>query len=66
MPARDVLGHDCASRREARKHATFIAQRVGTERPNFAKPGNCIEVRDERGERFFITPIKSTVRNSVD
>ena len=62
LPARDMQGHECASRREARKHATFIAHRIGTERPGFAKGGNAIEVRDEDGERFFTAPIKSTLR----
>jgi hypothetical protein len=48
LPARDMQGHECASRREARKHATFIAHRIGTERPGFAKGGNAIEVRAMR------------------
>ena len=64
LPARDMQGHECASRREARKHATFIAHRIGTERPGFAKGGNAIEVRDEDGERFFTAPIKSTLRGA--
>jgi hypothetical protein len=62
LPARDVLGHECSSRNEARRHACFIAHRVGTERPNFAKQGNGISVRDENGNEFFVAPIKSTVR----
>jgi hypothetical protein len=62
LPARDVLGHECSSRKEARRHACFIAHRVGTERPNFAKQGNGISVRDENGNEFFVAPIKSTVR----
>jgi hypothetical protein len=61
LPARDVLGHECSSRKEARRHACFIAHRVGTERPNFAKQGNGISVRDENGNEFFVAPIKSTV-----
>lgn len=64
LPARDMQGHECASRREAKKHATFIAYRIGTERPAFAKGGNAIEVRDEDGERFFTAPIKSTLRGT--
>src|SRR5579872_6916449 len=58
FPAKDVLGHLCSSRREAKEHARFIAQRIGTERPNFAKPGNFIEVRGERGDPFFAAPIR--------
>jgi Domain of unknown function (DUF6894) len=60
LPARDVLGHECSSRKEARRHACCIAHRVGTERPNFAKQGNGISVRDENGNEFFVAPIKST------
>ena len=28
VPARDFLGHDCSSRREARNHASLIAHRI--------------------------------------
>ena len=59
FPARDVVGHECSSRREARQHATFIAHRIA-ERARFAKPGNCIEVRDSKGACFFREPIRST------
>lgn len=62
FPAKDVQGHLCSSRREAREHATFIAQRIGTERPIFAKPGNFIEVRGEHGGAFFAAPIKPNHR----
>jgi hypothetical protein len=30
-PARDFLGHQCRSRKEAKDHAQFIAHRIGTE-----------------------------------
>jgi hypothetical protein len=63
LSARDVLGHMCSSRKEAKDHAAFVAHRIGTERPSFAKPGNRIEVRDERGARFFAAPIKSAHRD---
>ena len=68
LPARDVLGHECSSRKEARRHACFIAHR----RPNFAKQGNGISVRDKNGNEFFVAPIKSTfrvgrlIRNGMD
>lgn len=62
LPAKDVRGHLCSSRREAQEHAVFIAQRIGSERPEFVKPGNCIEVREERGEVFFTAPIKDVRR----
>ena len=62
VPAKDARGHLCSSRREAREHAVFIAQRIGAERPEFVKAGNCIEVREERGEVFFSAPINVTRR----
>jgi hypothetical protein len=61
--AHDFMGHECSSKKEAKKHASFIAHRIGTERPSFAKPGNFIAVRDERGAKTFAAPISSTVRH---
>jgi hypothetical protein len=58
LSAQDVLGHRCRSRKEAKEHAEFIAHRIGTERPTFAKPGNYISVRDESGNEIFEAPIK--------
>jgi len=54
---------ECSSKMEAKRHASFIAHRIGTEKPSFAKPGNCITVRDESGCAFFDVPITSTVRH---
>ena len=61
--AHDFVGHECSSKKEARNHASFIAHRIGTERPSFAKPGNCIAVRDESGAKIFTAPITLTVRD---
>jgi hypothetical protein len=61
LPARDFMGHECSSKREAKQHASFIAYRIGTEKPRFAKPCNRISVRDERGEAFFDVPITSAI-----
>jgi hypothetical protein len=58
----DFMGHECSSKKEAKSHAAFIAHRIGTERPSFAKQGNFIAVRDERGVKIFAAPITSTVR----
>jgi hypothetical protein len=65
LPARDVVGRECASRKEARRHACFIAHRVGTERPSFAKPGSGISVREESGTEFFLAPIKLTAQGRL-
>jgi hypothetical protein len=59
LRAHDVLGHQCRSRKEAKDHAQFIALRIGAERPDFAKPGNYISVRDESGIEIFEAPIRS-------
>jgi hypothetical protein len=53
----DRVGHQCASRREAREHARFIAHRVGAERPPIAQPGSYIRVRDEHGKEIYVAPI---------
>ena len=60
--AHDFMGHECSSKKEAKKHAAFIAHRIGTERPGFAKRGNYIAVRDEQGAKILAAPITSTVR----
>ena len=62
VPARDFLGHDCSSRREARKHASFIAHRIGTEHPHFVRRGNGVAVREEGGVSFYQAPIALTHR----
>ncbi|AJA62527.1 DUF6894 family protein [Bradyrhizobium japonicum] len=54
----DRVGHQCASRREAKEHAKFIAHRTGAEKPPFAQPGNYIRVRDENGAEIFEIPIQ--------
>jgi hypothetical protein len=50
-------------KKEAKSHAAFIAHRIGTQRPSFAKRGTFIAVRDERGAKIFAAPITSTVRH---
>jgi hypothetical protein len=62
--AHDFMGHECSSKKEAKTYAKFIAHRIGTERPNFARPGNFIAVRDERGAKIFAAPITSNFRHT--
>jgi hypothetical protein len=61
LSAHDFMGHDCSSKMEAKRHASFIAHRIGTERPSFARPGNYILVRDDRGTEIFKAPIKCSL-----
>jgi hypothetical protein len=52
-PARDFLGHECSSRRDARKHASFIVRRIGTKHPHFIQRGNGVA----GGASFYQAPI---------
>jgi hypothetical protein len=63
LPAHDVRGHQCSSRKEAKDHAQFIAHRIGTEKPAFAKRGNYILVpgRDRRENLRGAHPVEPSV-----
>ena len=61
FPARDLLGHDCADDREATDHGSFIAHRIGTEKPEMVREGNFISVRDGRDTELFQIPLASTM-----
>ena len=63
--ANDLVGHACADQEEAKVHGRFIAQRIGTERPEMARPGNYISVRGEGGCEIYRAPIASTLKVSV-
>jgi hypothetical protein len=56
LPARDLIGHDCANDQEARDHGSFIAHRIGTEKPEMVREGNFISVTNERGKEIFQLP----------
>jgi hypothetical protein len=51
------------SKKEAKQHPAFVAHRIGTEHHSFAKPGNRISVRNEKGLEIFAVPITSTPRH---
>jgi hypothetical protein len=40
LKANDLLGQDCIDDREARDHASVIAHRIGTEKPQMVRDGN--------------------------
>jgi hypothetical protein len=63
--AHDYVGHQCATRREAKEHARFIAQRIGAEKPYLAKTGSYIRVRDEKGGEIFEAPIQAGYVSSL-
>jgi hypothetical protein len=59
LPARDLLGHDCANDQEAADHGSFIAHRIGTEKPGMIREGNFISVTDEVGREIIQAPLAS-------
>jgi len=60
LPAQDLLGHECANDMEARDHGSFIAHRIGTEKPGMVRKGNFISVRDEHDKEIAQVPLAST------
>jgi hypothetical protein len=60
LPAHDLLGHECANDSEAEEHGSFIAHRIGTEKPEMVRQGNCISVTNELGDEIFQVAIAST------
>jgi hypothetical protein len=59
LPAHDLLGHDFANDGEAEDHGSFIAHRIGTEKPRMIHEGNFISVADELGKEIFQIPLAS-------
>jgi hypothetical protein len=60
LPAHDILGHECANDKETKDHASFIAHRIGTEKPGMVREGNFIAVKNDSGEEVFQIPLAST------
>jgi hypothetical protein len=60
LPAHDLIGHERADAEEAKDHASFIAHRIGTEKPGMVREGNSISVVDEDGGELFQVPLAST------
>ncbi|MBV9456656.1 MAG: hypothetical protein JO141_03945 [Bradyrhizobium sp.] len=60
ISAHDVLGHECMDDREAREHGSFIAHRIGTEKPEMVQDGNLISVVNENNEKIADIPLAST------
>jgi hypothetical protein len=60
LKANDRLGHDCVDDVEARDHASFIAHRIGTEKPEMVRDGNFILVSNDAGDEIERVPLAST------
>ena len=59
VPARDLIGHDCAGDGEAQKHGRLLAHNVGTDRPDMVREGNFISVVDASDRELFRIPLSS-------
>lgn len=60
FPARDLIGHECANDDEAKAHGSFIAHRIGTEKPEMVREENFISVWNEIGQEIFQIALAST------
>ena len=60
VPARDPLGHECANAKEAKDLGSFIAHRIGSEKPSMVREGNYISVTKRQGDEIFQIPLAST------
>lgn len=61
IPANDLLGHECASDDEAKDHGSFIAHRIGTEKPTMIRKENFIRVVNKEGDEIAKVPLASTM-----
>jgi hypothetical protein len=60
IPAHDVTGHECANDDQAKEHGSFIAHRIGTEKPEMVREGNLISVENQWSEEIARIPLAST------
>jgi hypothetical protein len=66
IEAQDAHGHECSHDDEARAHGDFIAHRIGTEKPEMVKAGNCIAVVNSEGVELARLAIASTVSGPIN
>jgi hypothetical protein len=59
-PARDQVGHECESDKQATEDARLIAQRLSRERPEMFRDGNYICVTNEVDEGIVRVPLAFT------
>jgi hypothetical protein len=60
IPAHDMRGHECTNDEEAKEHGSFIAHRIGTEKPAMIREGNFVSVENEDSEEIAKIPLAST------
>jgi uncharacterized protein DUF6894 len=61
IPAHDIVGHECMDDDEARDHGSFIAHRIGTEKPEMVREENSICVVNEANQQIAKIPLDSTM-----
>jgi hypothetical protein len=59
FPARDLLGHECASDKDAESYGKLLARDVGTDKPQMVRDGNYIGVAKDDGTEIFRIPLRS-------
>ena len=60
IPVRDREGHQCTDDKDAIFQGAFIAQRIGTEWPEYSGRGHYISVVNEEGHEIHRALILST------
>lgn len=60
IPARDLLGHECADDTEAQDRGIFIAHRIGTEKSEMIREGNSIAATDALDMDILRSPLAPT------
>lgn len=56
-----MMGHECIDDAEAKQHGSFIAHRIGTEKPEMVRGGNLISVANDQNEEIARFPLASTM-----
>jgi uncharacterized protein DUF6894 len=60
IDARDLIGHECENDEEARDNGSFIAHRIGTEKPEMVREENFISVSNGDGIEIFQASLASS------
>jgi hypothetical protein len=59
VPLHDLMGHECASDKEAQKYGKLLAHNMGTDRPDLVKESNNISVVYASDREIFRFPLTS-------
>ena len=57
VPAHDLIGHDCASDKEAKQYGRMLAHNVGANRPDLINDNNYISVVNDGDRELFKIPL---------